>query len=381
MIKTIEEIDDEFCNERKLSKQSIKDLAWHVENDQEPGLAIALVADTYTMELIPSIAKHLDSKDSFVREITVGCILGQLHVAEYAARALNMALDDSKSGPRALATSNLGSVLNRVTPNLKKKIADYLYEVVTNPRHKYHDRYKEYAYQSISQAMGIPVTQWHAVEETKILDWIRNFRIKYSNAVDDNSNKPHNSITLVKAIQEMYNTLNHRGKLSKQAIKDLEDYIENGQDPHLAIAVAEEVVLIELAPLIAKHLDNEGYVIRTIAVRCLIGTFHMAKYAKKAFNIAKADPHEAPRMMAMSKLGEVINQVDANLKKEIAYYLYDIMFSDDYSNGERGFAIDSIFTALKIPSSRWGSIIQSSEIDDLIEKFKNKYEVKYGSKK
>lgn len=76
MIRNVKDIRDDFFDKGKLSAQSMKDLVWHIENDPLPDRAISFVTDAGLMELVPLIAKHLDHEDDFIREITVGSVVG-----------------------------------------------------------------------------------------------------------------------------------------------------------------------------------------------------------------------------------------------------------------------------------------------------------------
>jgi len=177
MIKNVKDIRDEYFDEGKLSAQSIKDLVWYIENDPSPHSSISLVTDACLMELVPLIAKHLDHEDDFIREITVGCVVGRLKLADYAERALNMAQEDPEDGPRGLATCSLGAVINMVNPLLKKRIAVYLYDVIISP--DYDDLDKRSAFDSILEAMDIPVPKRITISYDEAHDLVKQFKIKY----------------------------------------------------------------------------------------------------------------------------------------------------------------------------------------------------------
>jgi len=177
MIKSVKDIRDEFFDEGNLSAQSIKDLTWHIENDPSPDRSITLVTDARLMELVPLIAKHLEHEDDFIRQHTVGCVIGRLRLANYAEKALNMALEDPESGPRGLATSNLGAVINQVSPVLKKRIANYLYDVLINP--KYDNVERRFAFRSILEAMEIPMSQRFTIQNAEMQNLMKQFTIKY----------------------------------------------------------------------------------------------------------------------------------------------------------------------------------------------------------
>lgn len=177
MVKNVKDIRDEFFDNDKLSAQSIKDLIWHIENDSLPDRAISLVTDACFMELVPLIAKHLDHEDDFVRELTVGCVVGRLKLPEYAEKALKMAQEDPDSGSRSLATSSLGAVVNEVNPTLQKQIAIYLYDVIFNAKYSYLD--KRAAFDSMLKAMNLPAPERIATPYDENHDLVKKFKIKY----------------------------------------------------------------------------------------------------------------------------------------------------------------------------------------------------------
>lgn len=182
-MKNVVDIRDEFFdNGNKISAQSMQDLIWHIENDPLPDRAISLVTDGYLTnrsfeELLYLIAKHLDHEDDFVRELTVGCVVGRIGLAAYAEKALNMAQEDPNSGPRGLATLSLGAVINKVDPTLKKQIAIYLYDVIINP--EYDDLDKRSAFDSILKAMNIPTSQRIATSYDENHAIVKLFKVKY----------------------------------------------------------------------------------------------------------------------------------------------------------------------------------------------------------
>ena len=183
MIKSVKDIRDEyFDNNNKLSSQSIKDLMWHIENDPLPDRAISLVIDARLMDLVSLIAKHLDHEDDLVREFTVSGLVGRLGLVKYADRALQMAQQDPDSGPRSLATSSLGTVINKTDPVLKKKIAIYLYNVIKNAEYK--KSLKRCAFDSILEAMDISIPQQITIPYDENHDLVKQFKIKYG--VKDN---------------------------------------------------------------------------------------------------------------------------------------------------------------------------------------------------
>ncbi len=153
MIKTINQIKDELLeNDYQLSSQTVKDLAWHLENDKDPHMAIILATDAQLKNLGPVIARHLDHEDGFIRERTIGCVLGRLELAEYAEKAFEMAQNDSKN-VRNIAIFNLGEVMNAVPFTLAHNIATYLICVL---QHDESEVIRGSAYFSILKAMNVP---------------------------------------------------------------------------------------------------------------------------------------------------------------------------------------------------------------------------------
>ena len=178
-MKNVIDIRDEFFdNGNKISAQSMQDLIWHLENDPSPDRAISLATDARLMELVPLIAKHLDNEDDFIRELTVGCVVGRLKLAEYAEKALNMAQEESDGGPRTIAISSLGAVINKVDPILQQQIASHLYSVIINPEYDNVD--KRCAFDAILEAMDISIIQRRAICYDANHELLQQFKVKYN---------------------------------------------------------------------------------------------------------------------------------------------------------------------------------------------------------
>jgi hypothetical protein len=160
-LKTIDEIQDEFDENERLSLSTIKDLRWYLENDPRPHRPIIIATDAGLTSLAPIIAKHLDHEDDFIREKAVGCLIGRLFQAQYAEKGLHMAKEDKYSNVRILAVSSLGAVIDDVDKNLRQEIADYLYYVLITPT--YSKLYRQSAYDSILDAIRVPITEWPEV--------------------------------------------------------------------------------------------------------------------------------------------------------------------------------------------------------------------------
>ena len=191
-MKSLDEIWQEYIIKESLGFTALNDLILHIENDEKPEDAIIMATDMIIKEpnnmtlkkLIPYLAKQLDHEDDFIREITVGCIVGRIKLPEYAEKALQMAKNDPYKNVRGLAASSLGAVINKVDFILSKKIAYYLYDAVT--KHKYSDLHKQSAYRSILKAMEVPVNMWPLLKLNpdipKIVDktLLKKFREKYN---------------------------------------------------------------------------------------------------------------------------------------------------------------------------------------------------------
>jgi hypothetical protein len=164
-LKRVSNIRDEyFDNNETLSPQSLDELRQHLESKDEDELcrAISLVTDARLMQFVPLMAKHLNHEDSYVRESLIGKLLGILKLSEYAEIGLKMAKEDPKSGPRALAVSNLGAIINKVDKKLQKEIAEHIYHVVIDTT--YSKVTRKLAYKSAIKAMGNPPNITHKLE-------------------------------------------------------------------------------------------------------------------------------------------------------------------------------------------------------------------------
>ena len=177
MIKEVIDIRDEWCDNGKLSAQSIKDLAWHVENDPLPTNAISLVVDARLMELVPLIAKHLDHQDDYTRQLTVSGIVGRIGLVEYTEKAFKIATTDLDEGVRDLAISSLGVVINKVQPTFKRQITQFLYNIIIN---KEYDRLsKEAAFDLILKAMNVSILDIISMPYNPNHELVKEFKEKY----------------------------------------------------------------------------------------------------------------------------------------------------------------------------------------------------------
>jgi HEAT repeat protein len=192
-MKSLDNIWQEYLDDT-LDKQVLKDFIWHIEND-DSSEAVIMATDMLVeepnneilKELIPYLAKQLDHEDEYVREIAVGCVVRRMELTEYAKKALNMAKNDPYDNVRCLAAASLGAVIDKVDFVLRKQIAIYLYDSITN--HIYDDLHKQCTYASILEAMNVPINMWPAVklnpDISKMVDknLLESFRKKYN--IDD----------------------------------------------------------------------------------------------------------------------------------------------------------------------------------------------------
>ncbi len=191
-MKNLDSIWQEYINQNFLSKQTLNDLIWYIDNNSKPEEAIVMAIDMLIeepnnkvlMELIPYLVKQLDHEDDFIRELTVGCVVDRMKLSEYAEKALNMAKNDPYKNVRDNAAASLGSVIDNVDFNLRKQIAVFLYDVMINT--DCSDLHKQSAYRSILKAMEVPFNLWPPQklkpDITNIVDkkLLEKFKIKYT---------------------------------------------------------------------------------------------------------------------------------------------------------------------------------------------------------
>jgi|LauGreDrversion4_2_1035121.scaffolds.fasta_scaffold828106_1 hypothetical protein len=162
-MKSKRELWKEYDETHDLCKQSIKDLSWHIENDDYSGgfvdMATQLILDTksYAMRtiLIPSIAKNLEHKDEDIRAYAISYLLGQMALDEYGNKVFDMALHDPSDYVKERALGHLGIVINKVDKEIAQKMAWSMYEVLINEDlEKYGKSYRDGASDSVLEAMG-----------------------------------------------------------------------------------------------------------------------------------------------------------------------------------------------------------------------------------
>ena len=162
-VKSLDEIWQDYLDHDHLPIQTRKDLKWWLTQSDDPAGAILMITDmdlsiSDIKEFIPLMAAHLENKDDYIREVTVGCLVGRLFQHQYAGKALDMAKNDQYSNVRSLAISSLGAIIDKVDKKLQKEIANYIYKVLTNI--DYDSLFKECAYHSVVVAMYVPPLEW-----------------------------------------------------------------------------------------------------------------------------------------------------------------------------------------------------------------------------
>lgn len=191
-MKNLDEIWQDYLNQDVVSTDTLNNLIWHIENDEWPEEAISMATDMIIDEgtgallkkLQPYLVKQLDHEYDGARELAVNCVVGRLKLSEYASKALDMAKNDPYDNVRGLASSNLGAVMDQVDFNLRKQIAIYLHDVITNTT--YDDWHKQCAYGAILDAMEVPIhlqpkiEVYPDIEAMVDKDLLEKFRVKYN---------------------------------------------------------------------------------------------------------------------------------------------------------------------------------------------------------
>jgi hypothetical protein len=190
-MKSLDDIWQEYINQNALSTQTLKDLIWYIEND-DTSETVVMVTDILVKEsdgillkkLVPFIAKQLEYEDEYVKELAINSLVGRLKLPEYAEKILNIAQNNISYGnAQGSAAASLGAVINKVDYNLRKKIAVYLYDVMTNDC--YDNLHKQSTYCAILEAMEIPIDLWPPIQRNpdihKIIDknLLEKFKRKY----------------------------------------------------------------------------------------------------------------------------------------------------------------------------------------------------------
>lgn len=151
-MKTLDEIWQIYLD-RDLNPEELKDLVWHIENDEDPQGAISITADMGLKNLGNVLAKHLKHPKPFIRELTIGCLLGQLELPEYAEKGLEMSKNETQR-VRNIAIFSLGAIIDKVLFSLAQKIAKYILSVFQDSDED--KSLRDSAYFSILKGMEVP---------------------------------------------------------------------------------------------------------------------------------------------------------------------------------------------------------------------------------
>jgi len=179
-MKKLDDIWEEYINQGSLSPHTLKELAWHIEYDIDPADAITMATDMGLKELGSCIAKQLGHEDDYIRELSVGCLLGRLKLPEYAEKGFKIAQEDPDESVRDLAIFNIGEILNKIDDkNLRYKIACYLDQILMSAATPLS---KGAPYNSILAAMGVPIAERPRVRDLGMeinFDLVEKFKKKY----------------------------------------------------------------------------------------------------------------------------------------------------------------------------------------------------------
>ena len=145
-MKTIDQVWRVYLEKgEKIDESSLRELSWHIENDEHPGGAISMAEDMIVESdsplmkrvLIPAMANQMHSEDPDTREFAVGA-MRRLMLPEYGQDLYRLATEDAASIVRMIATNGLGDIMNEVDKILEKKMATYLYEILTDNNFEHH---------------------------------------------------------------------------------------------------------------------------------------------------------------------------------------------------------------------------------------------------
>lgn len=184
----------------------------------------------------------------------------------------------------------------------------------------------------------------------------------------------------MKALHDICDEYLEKNFLSQQTLRDLIWHIENDPEPQESISMATDMGLKQLGRYIAKHLDHKDEYVREFVIGCVIGRLQLLDYVGKAFKMAKDDPYENVRDLAIFNIGEILPQLDnKDLQREIAQYLYQLIIDPNkYGNDLfKHSAYNSILAALGVhpldrPSVPRFDINQDIDLK-MVEKFKKEY--------
>lgn len=184
-----------------------------------------------------------------------------------------------------------------------------------------------------------------------------------------------------KTLDEIWDDYLEYDPLPQKTKGDLIWHLQNNEDPVKAIILATDMGLKEVASYIAPYLDSEDGGIRETTVGHLVGRLSQVQYAEKTLQMAREDPDEGVRDLALSSLGSVINMVSRALRSQIAHHIVYVLNNPSFDSLHKESAYHAIEIAMDLPANEWNF---STSIDpdmntiidsDLYNAFKEKYGV------
>jgi len=156
----------------------------------------------------------------------------------------------------------------------------------------------------------------------------------------------------MKNIDEIDKELYTNGFLSNKSKQELKWHLGHDEDPIKAIDVITDACYVDFAPLMSKYLNHKDNCVRELTIGCLLGRLRLPEYGEAGLKMATKDEGGA-RTLALLCLGKVINDVDKGLKKDIAFYLLEVVngkvYADDFHQGS---AYYSMLDAMNVPNSK-----------------------------
>lgn len=146
-------LTDEYENNGRLSRRSIQLLSDRLLSD-DPYEAITVSTDCAAFELVPKIAKSLDSPDPMVRWNAVASLHTRFRVPDCIEKTLKMASEDEDTMVRAIALHGVGEMLPIIRDqSLRRKMASLL--ITTLDDAKLFNELRAAAYEGILAAMDV----------------------------------------------------------------------------------------------------------------------------------------------------------------------------------------------------------------------------------
>lgn len=192
----------------------------------------------------------------------------------------------------------------------------------------------------------------------------------------------------MKNLDEIWQDYLDQDVLNGDSLNELIWHIEHDNAAGEALTMATDMIIDEgtgwllkkLKPYLIKQLEHEDDFIRELAVGCIVGRLKLSEYASKALDMAKNDPYDNVRGLALSNLWAVIDDVDLRLQKQIAVYLYEVISEDVYDDWHKECAYSSVLNAIKVPIYLQPEIATDPNVKtvvdkDLLEQFKTKYRI------